>query len=64
VLAVVKRMKRYMFLPFLVTLFSWWFWCWLFYRLYAKTPVSRKYLLVAAQVLDGEGFMVMALLIK
>ena len=33
---------------------------WLFYKLYAETPASRKYLLVAAQVLDGEGFIVTA----
>jgi hypothetical protein len=33
---------------------------WLFYKLYTKTPTSRKYLLVAAQVLDGEGFIVTA----
>ena len=33
---------------------------WLFYKLYIKTSISRKYLLVAAQVLDGEGFIVTA----
>lgn len=33
---------------------------WLFYKLYTKTSVSRKYLLVAVQVLDGEGFIVTA----
>ena len=31
---------------------------WLFYKLYSKTPVSKKYLLVAAKVFDGEGFIV------
>jgi len=31
---------------------------WLFYKLYANTPVSEKYLLVVVEVLDGEGFIV------
>jgi hypothetical protein len=31
---------------------------WLFYKLYTETPVSKKYLLVAVQVLNGEGFIV------
>ena len=31
---------------------------WLFYKLYTGTPVSKKYLLVAVQVLNGEGFIV------
>jgi len=33
---------------------------WLFYKLYTETPVSKKYLLVAVQVLNGEGFIVTA----
>lgn len=33
---------------------------WLFYKLYANSPVSEKYLLVIVQVLDGEGFIVTA----
>ena len=33
---------------------------WLFYKLYAKSPVSQKYMLVVVQVLDGEGFIVTA----
>ena len=33
---------------------------WLFYKLYAKTPVSKKFLLVAVQILNGEGFIVTA----
>ena len=33
---------------------------WLFYKLYTGTPVSKKYLLVAVQVLNGEGFIVTA----
>ena len=33
---------------------------WLFYKLYTKTPVTRKFLLVAVQVLNGEGFIVTA----
>jgi len=33
---------------------------WLFYKLYTKSPVSEKYLLVAVEVLDGEGFIVTA----
>jgi len=33
---------------------------WLFYRLYTKSPVSEKHLLVAVEVLDGEGFIVTA----
>ena len=33
---------------------------WLFYKLYAKTPVTRKFLLVVVKVLNGEGFIVTA----
>ena len=33
---------------------------WLFYKLYANSPVSEKYLLVVVEVLDGEGFIVTA----
>ena len=33
---------------------------WLFYKLYAKTPVTRKFLLVVVQVLNEEGFIVTA----
>jgi len=33
---------------------------WLFYKLYTNSPVSEKYLLVAVEVLDGEGFIVTA----
>jgi len=32
----------------------------LFYKLYTNSPVSEKYLLVAVEVLDGEGFIVTA----
>lgn len=33
---------------------------WLFYKLYAKTPVTTKFLLVIVKVLDEEGFIVTA----
>ena len=33
---------------------------WLFYKLYDKTPVTQKYMSVAVEVLDGEGFIVTA----
>jgi len=33
---------------------------WLFYKLYAKTPVTQKFMLVVVQVKDGEGFIVTA----
>ena len=33
---------------------------WLFYKLYANTPVSQKYLLVIVEILNGEGFIVTA----
>ena len=33
---------------------------WLFYKFYEKTPVTQKYMLVAVEVLDGEGFIVTA----
>ena len=33
---------------------------WLFYKLYAKTPVTQKFMLVAVQILNGEGFIVTA----
>ncbi|MBI4171107.1 MAG: hypothetical protein HY514_05385 [Candidatus Aenigmarchaeota archaeon] len=32
----------------------------MFYKLYDKTPVTRKYLLVAVKVLDKEGFVITA----
>ena len=31
---------------------------WLFYKFYDKSPVTQKYMLVAVEVLDGEGFIV------
>jgi hypothetical protein len=33
---------------------------WLFYKFYAESPVTKKYLLVIVKVLDGEGFIVTA----
>jgi hypothetical protein len=33
---------------------------WLFYKLYPKTPVTTKYMLVVVNVLNGEGFIVTA----
>ena len=33
---------------------------WLFYKLYEKTPVTWKFMLVVVQVLNGEGFIVTA----
>lgn len=33
---------------------------WLFYKFYANTPVSEKYLLVIVEILNGEGFIVTA----
>ena len=33
---------------------------WLFYKLYAKTPVTQKFMLVVVQILNGEGFIVTA----
>jgi len=33
---------------------------WLFYKLYTKSPVSEKCMLVVVEVLDGEGFIVTA----
>lgn len=32
----------------------------LYYRLYAETPVTRKYLVVIVRVLDGSGFIITA----
>lgn len=31
---------------------------WLFYRLFKDTPVTEKYLMVAARILNNEGFVV------
>ncbi|MBU4491174.1 MAG: hypothetical protein KKD69_01780 [Euryarchaeota archaeon] len=31
---------------------------WLFYRFYTRTPVTEKYLLVAAKLLDDAGFVI------
>ena len=31
---------------------------WLFYRFYENTPVTEKYLMVAARILNDEGFVV------
>jgi hypothetical protein len=33
---------------------------WLFYKFYDTTPVTQKYMLVAVEFLDGEGFIVTA----
>jgi len=33
---------------------------WLFYKHYANSPVSEKYLLVTVKILNGEGFIVTA----
>ena len=32
----------------------------LFYKLYAETPVTQKFMLVVVEVLNGEGFIVTA----
>jgi len=33
---------------------------WLFYKLYQKTPVTTKYVLVVVRIMNGEGFIVTA----
>lgn len=33
---------------------------WLFYKLYAKTPVTQKFMLVIVKLMNGEGFIVTA----
>lgn len=31
---------------------------WLYYKLYSKTPVTRKYLVVIVKILNSEGFII------